>query len=514
MLNAALSSFLAQHGMDHYARGMKLAAAGQQTRAIEAFEHALSLDPNDTRTLFALGNTARVLGLKQAAEEFYRRVLVLEPERLEVVVNLANLLRSSGQFLTAEAVLRPALARDPKNMDLLLALGSTKREMGEVEEAIALYRQVLENSAGFVPALVNLADLLADRGEDDEALSLYDKALKADSGNAQARLNRAILYLLRGNLKDGWRDYAARIKLPGKVPVPDHGLKRWNGESLKRTRLLITAEQGVGDHLMFASLIGELAARAGAEGGSLILECEPRLRALFARSFPAVDTHDWDIETREGVVRARYGWLKTTGGANAAIEIGSLPRLLRKNIDAFPVPHSYLLADTEEAARWRAEFSALPQPWIGFCWRSGSVGGERARQYAPLEAWAECVAGMPGTAICTQYDAKPEEIAALSSLSGKTIIVPHGIDQKRELDRMAALLSTLDAVVTAPTAVSWLAAGLGLTTLKILYNTSWTSFATTIEPFAPAAQCLMPETGGDWADVLAQALKKIKALRA
>jgi hypothetical protein len=356
--------------------------------------------------------------------------------------------------------------------------------------------------------------MLADGGADDEALALYDRALKANSGNAQARLNRAILFLLRGNLKDGWRDYAARLDVPGKVPVPDHRLKRWSGESLKRRRLLITAEQGVGDHLMFASLLGELAVRAGTEGGSLILECEPRLRTLFARSFPSVATHDWDIDTREGALRARYGWLKTFGGANAAIEMGSLPRLLRKTIDAFPAPHAYLVPDADETVRWRDSFATLPRPLIGLCWRSGSVGGERARQYAPLEAWAEFLRALPGTAICAQYDAKPDEIAALAAQSGRQIVVPQGIDQKHELDRMAALFSALDAVVTAPTAVSWLAAGLGVPTLKILYDTSWTSFATPIEPFAPSAQCLMPKTRGDWDDVLAQALEKIRSLPA
>jgi len=493
---------------------LKLAAAGQHSRAIEAFEQALGLNPNDSRTLFALGNTARALNLKPAAEEFYRRVLALEPERLEAIVNLANLLRSSGQFAAAEALLQPALARQPQSADLLLALGSTKREKGETAEAIALYRQALDQNAGFVPALANLADLLADNGADDEALALYERALKTDPGNAQARLNRAILYLLRGALKEGWRDYAARLTVPGKVPVPDHGLKRWSGENLKRTRLLITAEQGVGDHLMFASLIGEMAARAVSEGGRVILECEPRLRALFARSFPGIDTHDWQIESREGVLRTHYGWLKTFGGANAAVEMGSLPRLMRKTIDAFPAPHAYLIADGAEAARWRTAFADLPRPLIGLCWRSGSAGGDRARQYAPLEAWAEFLRALPGTAICAQYDAKPAEIAALSGLSGKPLLVPQGLDQKSELDRTAALFSVLDAVVSAPTAVSWLAAGLGVPTFKILYNNSWTSFGTAIEPFAPSARCLMPQTSGDWADVLAQALEKLRSLPA
>ena len=102
MLNAPLSSFLAQQGMDHYTLGLKFTAAGQQTRAIEAFELALLQNPEDTRSLFALGNTAKALGLAPAAADFYRRVLALEPGRLEAIVNLANLLRSQGQFVAAE----------------------------------------------------------------------------------------------------------------------------------------------------------------------------------------------------------------------------------------------------------------------------------------------------------------------------------------------------------------------------------------------------------------------------
>ena len=89
---------------------------------------------------------------------------------------------------------------------------------------------------------------------------------------------------LSGNLKDGWRDYAARLKVPGKAPVAEHKLAQWTGESLKRTRLLVTAEQGVGDQIMFASMIPELAERAATEDGSVILECEPRLDQVCSRA--------------------------------------------------------------------------------------------------------------------------------------------------------------------------------------------------------------------------------------
>jgi hypothetical protein len=82
--------------------------------------------------------------------------------------------------------------------------------------------------------------------------------------------------------------------------------------------------------------------------------------------------------------------------------------------------------------------------------------------------------------------------------------MPANIDQKNELDRACALFFALDAVISAPTAVSWLSAGAGVTTFKVLYDTSWTSFGATFEPFAPSCTCVMPKQRGDWADCFAQ----------
>jgi len=74
------------------------------------------------------------------------------------------------------------------------------------------------------------------------------------------------------------------------------------------------------------------------------------------------------------------------------------------------------------------------------------------------------------------------------------------------------MLSVLDHVVSAPTAVSWLAAAAGVRTSKILYDTSWTSFGSSHEPFAPSCTCIMPKTRGDWSDVLDQATARILAI--
>jgi tetratricopeptide (TPR) repeat protein len=488
-----------------YEQGLKLSSEGRHLEAIGCFETALAEAPQSPKILFALGNTANALGMPGPAELFFRQVLALEPQRIEALVNLANLLRAGGQFDAAIALLEPALARAPQSPELALTLGSAFREKGDEANAVRCTRAALAASPDYVPALVNLADLLCDAGERAEARTLYDRAVAAEPDNAQARLNRAILHFLDGALEKGWRDYEARAALPGKVPAALLRMPEWQGGNLEFTRLLVRAEQGVGDQLMFASLMPELAAR----GGTVILECEARLAPLFARSFPGVIVRPARLKTVNGVVTADHAWLQEAGGATAMVAMGSLPKYLRPTLARFPRPHAFLIPDADEKARWQ---EIVGEDAVGICWRSAKSGGHRAIQYAPLAAWGAFLRDMPGVPVCVQYDAAPEEIATLEAMSGRRIIVPAGIDQKQELDRACALLSTLKAVVTAPTAVSWLAAGAGVPVFKILYDTSWTAMGESHEPFAPSCQCVMPARRGDWADTFARAGRLIAQL--
>ena len=485
-----------------YERGLTLSRQGRHFEAIASFEAALAAKPDDAKILFALGHTAEALGLPVPAEAFYRKVLEREPGRLEALVNLANLLRVQGRFAAAAALLEPH-CRNAKNPELHLTLGSAWREQGDYDKAADCYRAALKADPDYAPALSNLADLLTDAGQRQEALTLYGRALEAEPANAQLRLNRAILHLLAGDLAQGWRDYEARLDVGGKVPTSDLRLPVWNGGSLAGKRLLVRAEQGVGDQLMFASCLPELADRAAREGGHLVVECEPRLVSLLTRSLPDCTVHAANWRSADGKVIASYDWLNA--GADLQIFLGSIPSHLRRALPQFPAPHAYLRADEEERARWRATFAAHGNgPFVGICWRSGKSGGHRALQYAPLSAWGKLLRELPGTAVSAQYDATRDEIAELEQLSGRTLLVPQKLDQKNELDRSCAMLAALDSVISAPTAVSWLAAGAGVRTFKMLYDTSWTAFGQSIEPLAPACTLVMPKIRGDWADAFAQ----------
>ena len=490
---------------DSYAAGLRAAEEGRHADAIAAYEQALAQAPSDARVLFALGNTAAALGHSEAAENFFRQVLAQTPDRVEALVNLANVLRKQRRTAEVIDLLRPALERNPQVGELWLTLGSAMREGGDRKTAEIFTREALRLSPDSTAALCNLADLLADGSSVDEAHALYATALARDPDNAQARLNRAILFLSKGDLKQGWRDYEYRLRIKTRAIAADHGLPQWDGTYSGGRRLLVTAEQGIGDQLMFASLLPELARRFAQCGGQIILEAEPRLVPLLARSLPSVCVRPAKIEKRGGQLVAYYDWLGKSD-ADAAIALGSLPGLMRNDISDFPRPHSYLLADSAERAHWSGWLRAQGEgPRIGISWRSGTLGGLRNLQYAPQEIWADFIRDLPGTFFSLQYDAQAEEIEALQRLGGRAILVPPGLDQKREIDRTAALIANLDAIVTAPTSVAWIAAGLGVPTCKMLYGNSWTSFGRDYESFAPSAKCIMPAKTGAWEDVFAKA---------
>ena len=104
----------------------------------------------------------------------------------------------------------------------------------------------------------------------------------------------------------------------------------------------------------------------------------------------------------------------------------------------------------------------------------------------------------------------PKKSPNWKALSGRKIFVPPGLDQKNELDRTCAMLSALDVLVSAPTAVSWLGAGAGVPTLKILYDTSWTGVRARLMNLSRRpAICVMPQTRGDWADAFAQGARRL-----
>ncbi|MCC6919537.1 MAG: glycosyltransferase family protein [Alphaproteobacteria bacterium] len=485
-----------------YEQGIAALDAGRHAEAVIALEQALAGNPGDPATLYALGEAAAQLGLHQTAARFFQEVLIVAPDRHEATIRLSRALSAMMRHGDAVDALRDALARFPEQAGLWLALGNTVRETGDIDNAVTFYREALRLNPGSVEARGNLADLIFDAGEITEALALYDDALRRAPANAQLHVNRGLALLTKGDIDAGWRDYEWRLKIPARVIERTGAPKRWDGAPRKGRTLLVMAEQGVGDQLAFASFLPQLL-----EDGPVILECEPRLVPMFARSLPRLKVRPSVIKREGATLRADYTWLREVGGAALSIELASLPRRCGgKPRD----PQPWLKPDPAERDAWLAWRRTLGhERVVAISWRSGLKGGLRDTQYAPLARWAQFIGKLDAAVVVAQYGQVDGEIETLEALSGRKLHIPPALDQKLELDRTAALLSAMDAIVSAPTAVASIAGALGVPTYKVLHLGSWTAMGADREPFTPSVVCVTPDHAGQWRLVFERVLSRL-----
>jgi hypothetical protein len=322
--------------------------------------------------------------------------------------------------------------------------------------------------------------------------------LAVDPELPQARLNRALICLARGDFTRGWEDYEARRALPGLAEVAEGGAIEWDGSDLAGRSLLIKPEQGLGDEIMFASCIPDVL-RMTAKCG---IRCHPKLLRLFQRSFPEAEVLPAD---------------SASGGRSwdRVVSIGSLPRFLRRSLDAFPAHDGYLRADAARIAHWKARLAALPGTRkVGLSWRGGLPSTRRSLRSIPLEEWID-VLRIPGVDfVSLQYTDCAVEIDEAAQRAGVAIHVWK--DALADYDETAALVSAVDLVISVQTSIVHLAGALGAPAWALIAEVPEWRYGEDGEtlPWYPSVKLLRRRAGEDWRRVLAQVAAKLGALRA
>ncbi|MFC5354869.1 tetratricopeptide repeat protein [Azospirillum himalayense] len=481
--------------------GTVLLALGHAPEAVRRFRLALALQPAGAAALTNLGNALEAAHELTAAAEAHRRATLADPALAEAHDNWGAVLTRLGALEAAEGRHRHALLLVPDREDGWLNLGVVLRRAGRLDEA----RRALGRALALVPtqgdALANLGRLLRDRGETAAAERWCRRALAVEPGHPAAAFNLGLLDLARGRLESGWSGYDARFRareLSGAaraVPVP-----AWEGEDLAGLRLLVWAEQGIGDEILFAGCLDDVIAQAAA----VVVECDRRLVPLFARSFPQAD---WRPAPADPAAPC--------AGIDRHVAMGSLPRRLRPRFERFPSRPSFLTADPERAALWRERVDALgPGLKVGIAWRSGLMTAERRGAYAPLDRWGPVFA-LPGVVFCTlQYGDCAAEIAEAERRFGVSIHRWGDLDLKDDLDGVAALMTALDLIVTPASSVGELAGALGVPVWRFGPQGDWTALGTGVRPWFPSMALIPAPTGEPAAAALPAIARRLAALRA
>jgi tetratricopeptide (TPR) repeat protein len=518
----------------YYNHGLVLRALGRDGAAVVAFDHALRLQPAYPEALRAGAVLLSESGNADGALKFLDEALRLKPDYYDAWLDRANLLNEIKRYDAAVETYRVALEKFPGHPDLLNNLGAALQERGDLADALSAFDQALAARPDFPEALFNrgttllktegadaaLASFdralalrpaypaalvgrgvaLKERGEFDAADTAFDAAIALAPDSAHARNNKGALQLLRGDFREGWDGYEYRWACGTtpqnelKFPIP-----QWQGAARPGEKLVVFDEQGLGDTLQFCRYL-PLLAKADIDVTFFCRSKMIRLMQGLAAPVRCVD----DLGPYE-----RF---------DAQIALSSLPRAMRHDAATIPAHTPYLEADSALAAKWAERLARQGDPAafkIGLCWQGNlNPKADPARSialthFAPLAA----LAGFRLISL-QRYDGLSQLADAPAGLKIETLGEDFDSGPDAFVDT-AAVMASLDLVITCDTSVAHLAGALGRPTFLLLKKVpDWRWMLNREDsPWYPTMRLFRQQTRGDWDEVMRNVATAAAAMR-
>lgn len=512
-----------------YNRGNLLRGAGRLKEAIESYDMALRLDPANPDTLRAGGLILNDLGRFESALEFIDEALRLRSDFVEALIDRGNLLQNLDRSLEAVASYDAALAKEPGRADILNNRGSALLLLGRLQEAgrdftralcidpfvpqawlnrgnlslklqqpdaaLTDFEKAMALRPRYVEALCGRAVALKHLGRYDEALRAFNETLACNPASPHAINNKAVLLLLLGNFEQGLDLYEYRWSCFGRQkrvfvpPVPE-----WQGENLEGRRIAVFDELGLGDAIQFARYLPMLAK----QGASVTFFCRKKLQRLFGKL-------EGPITLAESAAASE--------SFDYQIAVSSLPRAFKTRLATIPAESTYLSAETPLVQKWAARIG--PQGFkVGVCWRGNpNINADPSRSI-PLACFAK-LAQMEGVRLVSiqKLDACEEETVALPGLITLGEDLDAGADAFIDT---AAVMQSLDVIVSCDTSIAHLAGALGRPVFVLLKQVpDWRWLVDREDsPWYPSMRLFRQKARDDWGEVFDRVALAVERLRA
>jgi Flp pilus assembly protein TadD len=466
-----------------------LLGAGRHAEALRCAQELMHLRPStEARVLlaqahYALADDAAVLAVLEP-------VLRDDPRHPDALAGRGHALLRQGEFEEAAQSFREALQAHGASADRLVDLASACHRLGANDEVTALVAAALEREPAHAAALNLRVVGLTEALRLPEAEAAARQALAVHPADADLHWSLAIALLLQGKLQEGWAEHRWRWRTaamaasrPAARPEP-----AWRGEPLAGRSILLVAEQGFGDTLQFARFVPLVAQRAG----RVLLQARAPLRRLLAQLPANCELVDPGDSVQADVQCALMDLADVFG-------VG-LPDL------AAGVP--YLHADAAQVQRWKARVrDDSTRLCVGLAWSGNPAHTNDRRRSIPLQAFAPLL-----RSDCRFVALQPELRAADEALAGTLPIMMEPARELGDFADTAALLESLDLVITVDTSVAHLAGALGCRVWILLPHVPDWRWMTgrNDSPWYPTARLFRQRTPGDWAGVLREVEEELR----
>jgi len=456
-------------------------------KTIEYLKKSIEVDPSYKKAYNQLGAILHKHKKDEEAVVYLKKAHENNPEAFDMILLLGRALRNLDRLEEAVPYFRKALEKRPESTVTLLELANTLNMLGNNMESLDLYQKALEINPEMITVKYNVAYTMKKMGYVQESLKMYKEVLKEKPDYAQAHFSMALAYLLLGDWEKGWEEYEYRWESYNENKRTfDQPL--WDGSNPCGKRVLLCAEQGLGDTFQFiryGKILKNMGATVIAQTQrplSTVLKLCPYIDEVYARG---EELPDFDC----------YAHML------------SMPLLCKTRVDTVPSAIPYLHADPTLVQYWKDQ---LPKDTfnIGICWQGNKKYRTQALRHAVAAKSMHAklfkpIADIPGVKLyCLQKVNGEEQIGEIDfdiHTFGEDFDNSHG----RFMDT-AAIIKNLDLVITVDTSICHLSAALGTPVWTMLPNPAdWRWMLKTDKtPWYPNMKLFRQKEFGSWEAII------------
>jgi len=447
-----LNSFFFEAQID---KGYYLEKKGLYIDAIENFKRAISITNCENNLIQAYISSADALNKIKNYNEAIRDcniVLEIKPSSAEAHINRAAAFNGIGRYEEAVRDCEAAIELDPLLIEAHINLAGALNEIGKYNQAIQSCETAIKINRSNPSIYINKGKIFADLGDEISALQNYEFAISLDHNTFDAYFNAAEIYLFKKNFLKGWDYYEKRnqSKLLRSNFHETNKKPELIDFEIENKDILIFGEQGLGDQIIFLSLLSEIKIK----DNSYTVMVDERLIKIYQRSFPEAKF----LSKKTPLDEIKYDFY---------VMSGSLPRFFRKKIEDFSVnKKQYLISDRQKRDELR-EIIKEDRKICGIAWSSknNKIGKSKTIKLSTYEK----IFNLKNISFVNlQYGDVDQEIKDAEENYNIKIHNLKNIDNTNDIDSLLSLIDACDFVITTSNVTAHLAGSIGKKTYLLL----------------------------------------------
>jgi tetratricopeptide (TPR) repeat protein len=435
-----------------------------------------------------LGEVLIAKGKTEQAVHYLHQAIAMNPEFAEAHKNLGNAYLRAGNLAEAQNCYERAIAIDSNYTAAYNNLGIIAEQLDQPIAAINYYRKALSLQPNYSAAHNNLGFALEEQGEIELALFHYNQAITVEPQYASAHFNRSLTLLRLGDFAEGFNEFEWRWQLRNSLPL-SFNRPLWDGNELRESIILLSAEQGLGDTIQFIRYVHLVAARVK----QVIVECQVSLIPLLKNITLINNLLPQGEPLPEFDIQA---------------PLLSLPRIFKTTLDTIPAKTSYLQAPISSTNSLTIRLTSNLK--VGLVWAGNPNQQNDRHRSCPIQLFSQLLEISNIDFYSLQKGPRAKELLTVTN----SYIIQDLDEQMQNFADTAVLVSQLDLIITVDTAVAHLAGALGCPVWVVLcFMPDWRWMLEREDsPWYPTMRLFRQAQPGDWNGVLERVALALRGL--